>query len=485
MIRRLGPRWSAGVGGVLAAALLVQAGTAQSRRMPSTLRYGSGLLDIPVATVLPHLSLRATYSGFGVSVPEMLLVDDDGTVPGGGEAYDGWLSDGSITIGLFDRLEIGATVQHLDEDEGGRMLGTFGRLSLLPAALRYVDVAVGARHVSAPSYDDRPQRDHQPGRFGHPDPRVFNGRGGADEFRSTLSPYVAATALLPGPGVGPDYDVSVTAGWGGGMFSAGGDLDFYAANSSGGLFVGSAVHVRLARGRLLDLVAEYNGFDANAGLQLDLGGIRVGAFVLGLWGDDRSIFRARKLGVLASVLFCAGVPGSCSAPPGGVPPDTVVLPAPPPDTVVIERTVASPPVGRSATLCLATGVDVPVVLTAAGDTLVGPAWTPVADLRPGVDFAGVYAGAESWFDEGEPLVLNGRSYTGSGDPVRLDCATIVRVGDHRGVPVFADLGAEQPYDAVYVPMAPGSWQVYRPLPSQGPASAARSSGVSMSDRTSR
>src|SRR5262245_43807448 len=41
---------------------------AQTTKMPSTLRYGSGYIDVPVASVLPHLAVTGTFSGFRVSV---------------------------------------------------------------------------------------------------------------------------------------------------------------------------------------------------------------------------------------------------------------------------------------------------------------------------------------------------------------------------------------------------------------------------------
>ena len=494
-----------GAVGVLALALHVAPASGQTTRVPSSLRYGSGLLDIPVASVLPHLVVTGTYSGFRVSVPNLLVVDRDGESFASGEPFERWMSDGSIAIGLFDRVEVGATLQHFgDAAEGGRMLGAFGRISLLPSSVRYLDVALGLRYVSAPSYGDRYDHDFQPNRLGYPDSRIFDGAGGA-EFGSTVSPYAVATARLPGLEPDPGYDVTLTAGWGGGMFSAGGELDFYGKGSSGGLFVGSALHLSIGRGRLANIMAEYNGFDANAGVQLDLGGLRVGAFSLGLGGDGHSIFRTARFGVLASVAFCAANGRPCGPGPHGPAPDTVVLPAPPPDTVVIERppaperALATP--GTPATLCLATGDEVEVSITAAGDTLVGPAGVAIRELRPGVDFAGVYARGEAWFEQGDPVAVADREYQKSGQPVRPACGEIVQVAVHEGVPVFAGTGDAEPYQVLYAPVAPGLWQRYTPgppAPAPGPApvptagssprrsitSGVRSSAVSTSDSTS-
>jgi len=486
-------------------ALPLQVGTAQTAGTTGTLRYGSGLLDVPVASVLPHLMMTATYSGFRAPVPGTL----DGV--GGGAAAPGdspreWFSDGSIALGLFGRVEIGATFQHsADAEEGGRMAGAFARLSLLPASVRSVGLGVGARYVSGPAYAGREGRDYQPTRLGFPDPRFFSGAvrtGEPGELVSTFSPYVVATALLPGFDAGPEYDVTVTAGWGGGMFAAGRDLDFYGDGASGGIFAGSAIHFAVGRGRALNFMVEYNGFDANAGAELDLGGIRVGAFSLGLTGDGGSAYRSRKFGVLGTVAFCVADLGPCRAASRSAAADTVILPAPPPDTVVVERVVAADlPSGSAETLCLATGVQVTVFLTAAGDTLAGPSRVPLADLRPGIGFAGTYAAGRDWFVRGSPVTLGQGSYERSGGPVRPDCAQIVEVGSHDGVPVFAQRAAAPPFDTVYVPVRPGVWQRYSLVPAEAPRtvpgpgveprpslrinSGVRSSAVSMSVSTSR
>ena len=225
--------------------------------------------------------------------------------------------------------------------------------------------------------------------------------------------------MFPGLAAGPaSHDVTLHLGWGGGLFSAGRELEFYRDADSRGIFAGAAVHVGLGAGRLLNLVADFNGFDANAGVQLDLGGIRVGAFALGLQHDGTSTFRSRKFGVLGSVAFCGGRRGLCRGERRPAP-DTVTLPAPPPDTVVVVREVApetaNVPEGSPETLCLATGVGVSVRVTAAGDTLVGPPWVSIGDLRPGLVFAGSYAEGREWFTADEPVRFEDREYTRTGD----------------------------------------------------------------------
>lgn len=281
----------------------VQPVAGQDFRMPSSLRYGSGLLDIPVASVLPHLAVVGSYSGFSLSFDRVIVLDRDGREVSRGARHHKWNSDGSFALGLFDRIELGATVQHYDtEENGGNLLGGFARASLLPAAIDRVDLAVGARYVSSPSYGDRHRLgDLQPSRLGHPDYRLVGDVPAYEKFSTNLSPYVVATAH---PVRSDGFDMTLTAGWGMGMFKAGGDRDFYADVASGGLFGGAALHRGLGGGRVLHAMAEFNGFDVNAGVQIDLGGIRVGAFSLGVLYDDHSTYRSRKFGAMGSVAFC-------------------------------------------------------------------------------------------------------------------------------------------------------------------------------------
>ena len=297
----LTPR-SVGIGTSLALALLVsaQAVTAQNLRMPSTLRYGSGLLDIPVASVLSQGALTLSYSGFKLSTDQTILLDRMGRAAGTKEGFDKWLSDGALAIGLFNRVELGASIQHFDdEDNGGNMFGGFARVSLLPASMQRFALAAGARYVTSPTYGSG-FPDIQPGRLGHPDYRVLASPASGDDFSGNLSPYVVATANAVSSG---SVDMTLTAGWGMGLFSAGSDLDFYSSGGAGGLFGGAGLHFAMGGGRLMHLMAEYNGFEVNAGLQMDLGNVRVGAFSHGLNADGHSTYRSRKFGLQAALSF--------------------------------------------------------------------------------------------------------------------------------------------------------------------------------------
>ena len=448
---------------LLALALLVPPGSAQTvGTMPATLRYGSGLIDIPVALVIPHLAFMATYSGFGASAAETVVPDSPGETVATGARFERWLSDGSLSLGLFDRVEVGATLQHwADRDRGGRIYGAFGRWVLLRPARRGLGLAAGFRHVTSPSFGDEASGDLQPNRLGYPDWRVTRSAPGAEDFGGNFSPYLVGTLVFPGFAGSAPYDVTLHAGWGGGLFRAGRDLEFYRETSSGGVFAGAAVHFGLGDRRLANVMAEFNGFDANAGVQIDLGGIRVGAFALGLQYDGETTFRSRKFGVLGSVAFCGGMRALCRGRRAPAP-DTVTLPAPPPDTVVVVReTETEPPEGTAEALCLATGESVGILVTAAGDTLVGPPWIPVRELPPGLVFAGRYAEGHEWFEAGDPIRFGDGDYVPTGDPSPLDCREIVRIGEHEGVPLFGVRGAEPPFSVLHVPVRPGAWQPYR------------------------
>ncbi len=437
---------------------------AAAQSVTNTLRYGTGLLDVPTAKVAPHLSLTGAYSGFGISVANRIVLDRSGREIAKGEAYDKWVSDGAITFGLFDRIELGATIQHYDDPaNGGNLLGGFGRVLLLSQGKGF-NVAVGARYVSSPSFGDQYPDEFQPNRFGYPDSRVVKNPSGRAEFSANFTPYAVATFHLPGLEASflPEYDFSLTAGWGGGMFGAGSDLDFYGASDAAGLLAGAALHLSIGDGKLLHLMGEFNGFDLNTGVELDWGGVRVGAFVLGMEYADQSMFRSRKIGLTGSVAFCGGDGGLCKPSLSDRPaPDTVTLPAPPPDTVFVDRTVEPPlPTGTPAAICLSTGAAVQVVVTPQLDTLVGPNRVSIRNLRPGIVFAGVYAEERTWFVDDEAIELERRAFSKSGNPRSLNCNDIMRVGEYEGVPLFAERSAERPLEMIFVPVRPGVWQAY-------------------------
>jgi len=139
-------------------------------------------------------------------------------------------------------------------------------------------------------------------------------------------------------------------------------------------------------------------------------------------------------------------------------------PPPPPrvDTVTIVREVPPPlPQGTAVEICLSTGYPMRALLTATGDTLVGPTRISIDSLRPGLDFAGTYAHGRAWLTATRPIVFERRNYDRIGQPITLRCDDLKAIGQYDDVPVFAMLDAPSPVEFIYVPIRPGLFQVYR------------------------
>ncbi len=448
--------------GGLPVALIVASGVAaQTTKVPSTLRHGSGLLDIPVAGVLADRALTVTYSGFWTSNDTDATTDASGNITGSEAFPGGWNGDFAAAMGLFNLFEFGANLQSLsDAAEGGTLWGVFGRLSILSPQTQPVGLAVGGRYASSPDFGDGVE--YAPNRLGRADRRV-RGQLGAREMNTGFSLYAVAGWDLPGlpSSFLPDHDFSFTVGWGNGLFKEGDDLEWYSSGDSGGWFAGVAWNLELADSRMLTLMSEYNGFDWNVGTQVDLSGVKLGAHVLGVnHSSNTTVYRSTKFGLLASVALCGR--GLCRASLRDRPdPDVVVLPAAPPDTVVVTIVESrSPPAGTAVVLCLSTGDQIDVLLTSAGDTLVGPSRTSLRELRPTVGLAGVYAANRAWFESGEPVTFEERPYGRTGAAVSLDCGDIRQVGEHLGVPFFVMGVGGAPPEILYVPVRPGAWQRY-------------------------
>ena len=414
-----------------------------------------------MAGVLANRALSVTYSGFWTSNESDVTTDAEGNVSGTEVFNGGWNGDFAAALGLFDLFEFGANIQSLSEPaDGGTLWGAFGRLSILSPQTQAIGLAVGGRFASSPDFGDGVA--YAPNRLGRADRRVRD-QMGSREMDTAFSFYAVAGWDLPGlpSSFLPDHDFSFTAGWGTGTFNAGDRLDWYASGDTGGWFTGVAWNLELAESRMLTFMSEYNGFDWNVGTQVDLSGLRLGAHVLGVnHSSNSTVYRSSKFGLIASVALCGR--GLCRASLRNRPdPDVVVLPAAPPDTVVITRVEnPPPPAGTAVTLCLATGDAIAVLVTAVGDTLVGPSRTPMSELRPAVGLAGVYAANRAWFEAGESITVEQRSYGKSAAPVRLDCGDIRRVGEHEGVPLFVTGTDETLPRTLYVPVRPGVWQPY-------------------------
>lgn len=456
---------------VAATALCAAGLSAQTTTMPSTLRYGSGLIDVPVASVMEDRMISATFSGFWAHLGGRVLVDESGAEAGYGPGIDGFFPDASFAVGFLDRFEAGATLQSFNGgNEGGEIWGLFGRARLWRPADEGLGLAVGGRYLTSPSFGDG--RSYRPGRLGFADDRLLASYTAADGVGTNLSLYAVGTLFLRGFDGGgrlPPNDLTFTFGLGSGMFDSPGDLAFYSEGHTNGWFAGTALHVDVSQRSMLTLMAEHNGFDVNLGAQYDWEGFRVGVQWLATnhdWPIDGHVseYQRPKFGVMGSVTVCL-LSGSLRCRPrrlAGVEPDTIYIPPPPPDTVVVTvgEAPGEPEGGEEEALCLSTGQNVPIRVMADGDTLVAPTWISLREARPTFELAGSYAAGAFWYESGERIVFEARDYGRSDDTFPVDCDQIVRVGVHEGVPVFAVLSARRPLSAIFVPVRPGVWRRY-------------------------
>ena len=427
-------------------------------------------MDIPVSSVLPHMSITGTISGFFSQLGRRIEVDETGRPSGFGPARDEFYSDGSIAIGLYDRAEAGISVQSLSEGaSGGNLWGVFGRVRLWEPIDQGVGLAVGGRYLTSPTFGD--DVSYAPGRLGFADERLRESYTTVAGMETNLSLYAVATAYLRGFDGGPlpENDMTFSLGYGGGTFRDGGELDFYSSGHGGGWFVGTALHMGMGQRSQLTLMAEHNGFDVNLGAQYDWGGIRVGAQYLAsnhVWPTDgqTSEYQKPKFGLMASLAICPNEAGFRCRPTvmARTEPDTIFIPPPPPDTIVVRVSAGAAPVldGVASSICLSTGQNVPVRVTAAGDTLIGPASVPLRSVRPGLVLAGTYAGNAFWYQDGEVVIFEGGDFGQADDVFPIDCDQILRVGVYQGVPVFAVITAQRPLDVIFIPVRPGLWHRY-------------------------
>ena len=328
--RILGAGALAGWAGLLSPASSV----AQLPASPS-LRWGSGYLDVPTASVLPGSGVRAAFSGFWSSVPAPPEVDGTGAVTGTAPSRDAFHGDLSLSLGLLARVELGMSLQSFQgEEEGGHLWGAFGKLLLLKPDPGGLGLAVGAGVLNRPGLPGGVEG--APSRLGFGDPRLRRRYDGGIEVKTRFTPWAAGTLALPGPRVKglPESDVTLTLGWGGGTFREGDALEWYGDGGSGGWFAGASWGFALGPTATLGFQGEYSGFDVNAGAELAWRGARLGVHALGLNHDEPvSVYRSRRWGFSLALEACPLLRRACRPRVRRAPADTVRLPAPPPDTV--------------------------------------------------------------------------------------------------------------------------------------------------------
>jgi hypothetical protein len=255
-------------------ALLVGRTARAQTDFPQTLNWGSGLIDIPAAWVSP-VSGDFSLNWSAKSLQTSPLVPE----------YNSSLAaTGALQVSLFRRAELGVSLLSKDFEHGfyGQVLlwneedfrGRTG--GFLPS------LAVGMRNVGPYDHIDR---------FGVGYQQTVNPNGStgpvivADSlhqgFSTANTVYGVATksfSLADFRSSWPDVGVSLTVGYGNGLFSNHGNIPVrdYAADATGGLFYGIKTDFHPAPNTIVSVMAENNAWDFNAGTYVSYRGLRAG-----------------------------------------------------------------------------------------------------------------------------------------------------------------------------------------------------------------
>jgi hypothetical protein len=252
---------------------------AAQQTYPQTLYWGAGLVDIPVAWVAP-------LSGdFALNYSVKTFEKGDQTVTK--INYNDQLnSQLTFSMSVLGRVEAGVAFYSSNPE-----YGFFGQALVLneeqfrgrPGGWFIPSIAFGVRGIGPYEQIDR---------FGigysllPPNPGSPNFRHVADsiheEFDVTPTVYGVGTksfSLADIRSGWPDVNLSISIGYGNGLFSDDGELgDAYAKNSTGGLFGGLKVDFTPTPNTVLSLMAENNAWDYNVGASLDWRGMRAGLY---------------------------------------------------------------------------------------------------------------------------------------------------------------------------------------------------------------
>lgn len=261
----------------LCAGLLVASVAHGQTEFPQTLNWGSGLIDIPAAWVSPVSGdFSLNWSGKALQ-----------TSPAVPQYQSSLAATGAFQVSLLDHAEIGMSVLSKDFEHGfyGQLLlwdeqnyrGRTG--SFLPS------LAIGMRNIGPYDHIDR---------FGLGYQQTLNPGGGTApligvdsvhrSFSTGNTVYGVATksfSLADLRSSWPDVGISLTVGYGNGLFQNHGTLATrdYAADATGGLFYGIKTDFRPTPNTLLSVMAENNAWDFNVGTYVSYRGLRAGVAV--------------------------------------------------------------------------------------------------------------------------------------------------------------------------------------------------------------
>jgi hypothetical protein len=272
--------------GVAIVALVAAAPVGAQQEYPATLYWGTGLIDIPTAWVAPLTGdFFINYSG------KRFEPDPTNTKINYSKSLNSQLV---FSVSGWGRLEAGYAAFSSNPE-----WGFFGKAMLLRED-DYRDrigfshwmpsLAVGIRNVGPYEKIDRFGIGYEliPPPPGDPD---FTHEADAlhQNLKTNNSVYGVATkgfSLAEIRPSWPDINLSITAGYGTGLFSDDGGIVGYGTHDHGGLFYGLKTDFSPAPNFTLSLMAEDNSWDYNVGASLVYRGLRAGLYLTEIGGGS-------------------------------------------------------------------------------------------------------------------------------------------------------------------------------------------------------
>jgi hypothetical protein len=261
-------------------ALSVAATASAQQSYPQTLYWGSGLIDIPVAWVSPLTGdMAINYGGKNFRRdPTRTQINYSGSIN----------SQLEMSMAFFGRLDLGYAAYSSNPEYGGYARAVLLKDTDAPltgfAHWLVPSLAVGVRNVGSYSHIDR---------FGigyellPPNSQTQNATHVPDSLHKNFSTagtfYGVATKGFSLREIRPTWanmDVSLTVGYGNGLFKDDGGLGAaYAKHATGGLFYGAKLGWDVGRNTQLAVMGENNAWDYNAGATLTYRGVQLGAYL--------------------------------------------------------------------------------------------------------------------------------------------------------------------------------------------------------------
>lgn len=263
---------------------------------PQSLYWGAGLIDIPVAWVSPvsgDFALAFSGQTFNSAVASPQLA-----------ALDGFNTNGAISLSLWSRVELGLAIYSNNPEWGvfanALIIDEENYRSHVGASHWIPSIAVGLRNVGPYNHVDRYTIGYElfpsttPGQaVSHEPDSLHQNFKTANTVYGVLTKSFALSEVKEGWG---KTNVSVSLGYGDGLFSNDGGLGkAYSNSATGGLFGGFKVDLYPNQSSVLSFMLEQNAWQWNLGGNYDWRGLRIGLYWMDLFPGTADSGAAGKL----------------------------------------------------------------------------------------------------------------------------------------------------------------------------------------------